>query len=90
MLRDPVADPMPAAREHATARAPVRPTTPTILFENMTKGGRESYAKSLLIRQKEAKAPKQIYKAEGREEEGGVRHGCMPPTQADWVGRAHK
>jgi len=44
MLREPVADPLPAAREHATARAPVRPTTPTILFENMTKGGRESYA----------------------------------------------
>ena len=35
----------------------MRPTTPTILFENMTKGGRESYAKSLLIRQKESKAP---------------------------------
>eukprot|EP01043_Picozoa_sp_COSAG02_P069445 COSAG02_NODE_11899_length_1633_cov_1.062581_1_plen_432_part_10 len=39
------------------ARAPVRPTTPTILFENMNKSGRESYAKSLLMRQKESQQP---------------------------------
>lgn len=38
-------------------RAPVRPTTPTILFENMTKNGRESYAKSLLQRQRESQQP---------------------------------
>ena len=35
----------------------MRPTTPTILFENMTKAGRESYAKSLLLRQQQAKQP---------------------------------
>ena len=35
----------------------MRPTTPTILFENMTKSGRETYAKSLLLRQKESRAP---------------------------------
>jgi hypothetical protein len=35
----------------------VRPTTPTILFENMNKSGRESYAKSLLLRQKESQQP---------------------------------
>ena len=38
-------------------RAPVRPTTPTILFENMDKAARESYAKSLLLRQKESHQP---------------------------------